>query len=111
MQRIMVVFITIITLIGAASSYSAHRVLQDKSVTTEESGDDRNSNTSSPQIKLVSFKAIINFVQFDLHFASYLIQELIQVGAIIHFPEFQPPAYFSNFHKTLFRLIISPNAP
>ncbi len=111
-QQIIVVLITIITLIGVSSSYAVQNDLKSfTEIVNDQESADQQEDSPSPEFTLVSFQAIINFVQFDLHFESYLIQELIQVDTIVHYLELESPTYCSDYFEKLIGLIISPNAP
>ena len=110
LQRLLVLVLTLVTFTGAVSSQAVAVESIDK---TEVIKDDakKEDNTSTAEITTVTFQAIINFIHIDLHFESYLIQELVQVSEIIHFRDFDGPVYNSGYFNTLFRFIISPNAP
>ena len=110
MQRLLVLVLTLVTFLGAVSTYA---IEADDVTQTEVTKDDsaREDDTTSAEITMVTFQAIINFIHIDIHFESYLIQELIQVSEIIHFRDFSEPVYNSGYFNTLFRFIISPNAP
>ncbi len=110
LQRLLVLILTLATFLGAASTYA---VDEGKTHDTEIAHDDgtKDDSSASSEIRMVTFEAIINFIHIDLHFESYLIQELIQVSEIVHFGDFCQPVYNSGYFDTLFRFIISPNAP
>ena len=108
LQRLMVLMLTLATISGTVSFHAVEADLISQQEVAEDHG--KQDNTS-PEITMVTFQAIINFIQIDLHFESYLIQELIQVSEIIHFRDFNSPVYNSEYFHTLFRFIISPNAP
>lgn len=79
-------------------------------VETNEQDDNQQSDASTKLI-ISNFEAIINLIHIDIHFESYLIHELNQICEITYSVEDfhleNPERYF----KTLFRQIISPNAP
>ncbi len=110
LQQIVVLLVTLVTLIGVSSSYAVQHDLN-TAVEVADTADDQQDEGRSAEISIATFKAIINFVQIDLHFESYLIQELIQVDTIIHFQELETPTYCSGYFEKLIGLIISPNAP
>ena len=109
MKSLLVLVLTMATFTGAVSTYSVRADHGDQTaIPHEDSGMDEKTQT---EITLVTFQAIINFIHIDLHFASYLIQELTPVSDIVHFRDFAEPVYNSGYFTTLFRFIISPNAP
>ena len=109
LSRLTVLVLTLATFMGAVSTYmvGAEQVNR-MEVTDDDSG--KQDNTSA-EIAMVTFQAIINFIHIDLHFESYLIQELTPVSEIIHFRDFDEPVDNSEYFNILFRFIISPNAP
>lgn len=110
MKSLLVLVLTMATFTGAVSTYSVRvdHGGDQTAIPLEDSGMDEKNQT---EITLVTFQAIINFIHIDLHFTSYLIQELTPVSDIVHFRDFAEPVYNSGYFTTLFRFIISPNAP
>ena len=109
MKSLLVLVLTMATFTVAVSSYAVRADQKDQTAMTHgESGMDEKNQT---EITLITFQAIINFIHIDLHFTSYLIQELAPVSDIVHFRDFAEPVYNSGYFTTLFRFIISPNAP
>ena len=107
-----VIVFAVITMMGSVILSSIPPV--PATVACEEQADEPMEDTKEPQapeITVGSFQAIINFVHIDLHFSSYLIDELVQVSEVVFARETSPPLQTTAYFKTLFRRIICPNAP
>ncbi|MDN5201607.1 hypothetical protein QQ008_09550 [Fulvivirgaceae bacterium BMA10] len=91
---------------GAAIETKIHEASQ-----LEATSDSNDEDGTREEFTFVAQEAIINIIHVDLHFESYFIHELPLVSEITYNVDFEEPLYDSYYFKTLFRLIIQPNAP
>ncbi len=107
-------FVLVFAIIILLTSISSHYLveLSDEEPTTHLVMDNEEDNGNGETILYqANMEAIINFVNIDIHFESFLIREVKQVTKIVFFTDCFQTETQNTFYITLFRRIISPNAP
>ncbi len=113
LQKGLILAFSAIMLLSAATTYAD---FQSPSVNNEtnasESSAKKDKDKTTNKVSVATFEAIINVAHFNIHFESYLIQELQLISETsLNFYLYEIPAYSSKHFKTLFQRIIGPNAP
>ena len=109
-KAMFMILFSIVIMTGSVSARKTIKVVVDD-IELADVNSNQDSEHENPEIYQASFEAIFSFMQFDLHFDSYLIRELIQVTEITYSTYIIQPDSQITFFKTLFSRIISPNAP
>ena len=113
LQKGLILAFSLMMLLSAATTYVDFHTQnsEDENKTAQSSNKKDNDKTANGAV-LTVYEAIITVAHFDIHFESYLIQKLQLISETsIEFCLYKVPAYNSRHFKTLFRLIVGPNAP
>ncbi len=113
LQKGLILAFSLMMLLSSASTYADfHAPASEEENKTTQSSDKEGEGKSTHDAVLAAFEAIITVAHFNIHFESYLIQELQLISETsIEFCLYKVPEYSSRHFKTLFRLIVGPNAP
>ncbi len=113
LQKGLILAFSLMMLLSAATTYvDFHAPTLENETETSQSSDKEGENKDAKEAVLTAFEAVITVAHFNIHFESYLIQELQLISETsIEFCLYKVPAYSSRHFKTLFRLIVGPNAP
>lgn len=107
--RLFVILLLILS-VAASSLFSPENSEESKSNTELASGKDAKNNAEEIS-KPVELEAVVPFFAFDVIKYTYLIFQQNFQNDIKEEVYIGEPQYTSNYFKTLFRFVISPNAP
>lgn len=107
--KITFILLLILSVIGASLPVYGSK---ESAESAKEFSTEKSTGKHSQEIsKLTEFEAVVPFFAFDLLKDSYLISNLdfpIELDEEVYISD---PLYTSNYFKTLFCFVISPNAP
>lgn len=112
-QKGLILAFSLMLLLSSATTYADfHSPSFNEETKTAQSSDKKEKDKTTNEVSLTALEAIINVAHFEIHFESYLIKELLLISETSEgFYLSKAPTYNSRHFKTLFRLIIGPNAP
>ncbi len=113
LQKGLILAFSLMMLLSSVTTYAGfYTPTLENETETSQSSDKEGGDKRANQAVLTAFEAVITVAHFEIHFESYLIQDLQLISETsIEFCLYKVPDYSSRHFKTLFRLIVGPNAP
>lgn len=116
-RQFTVIFLAMLAFTTVICHYSVDQVLENiffNAGTVENEATlpaDQQEERSAEHLSTLAYEAIVPIAQLSLVQELYIIADLTLLNEIEMEEVLETPLYFNSYFKTLFRLIISPNAP